>query len=31
MAVIGVVVGMVEVDILYSGIDMVGMIANIDR
>ena len=31
MAVLGVVVGMVELDILYSGINMVGMIANIDR
>ena len=31
MAVLGVVVGMVELDILYSGINVVGMIANIDR
>ena len=31
MAVLGVVVGMVELDILYSGINVVGMIADIDR
>ena len=31
MTILGVVVGMVELDILYSGINVVGMIANIDR
>ena len=31
MAILGVVVGMVELDILYSGINVIGMIANIDH